>query len=1078
MANVNNSQQLQIQLEECRRQLQQIEDKIDKADKECEERFAMLAYDIKNKIKMIKEKSLLSPFARLYGSAITTEKEYIAIYGQAVAPFAFNADNCVEVYKQARELFFGRCKNLFSDPALWERFRRSSDSIRLFRELASMFNTFLAIYQAIPKLLQEKKAGVLKELNEQRNAFLQEEKELSEKIKLVLEQCDRIAENADKVRLKTDFSDDIVQEKEFCANLTLPLGYSTENCSELNWNLNDFNGVRIVVPIERIEGRDTSVCRIVENTVLHFLRSYPAGAARLAVFDACKMLELEKLCTDLTAPNDSIQDETDKKSIKDAILYKENSDNEKRFNSAVTCAFEEIYDMLASSKTQNLLEFNCAHTDSFQPIVLFVVYGCPSSYRIDKEKANLIGNARQRGVYLLIVEEENYCEEDKRYFTDDKRTVAQLRDMMTLRLTSKDIGDSDAEYEGESYRLATPSERFDMPQFTGEFQNMVLEQYKKPLLLESLFSEYKRSSADFSRVLHIPVGREENGDIKLLAFSSLNSTAHLAMIGKTGSGKSSVLQAIVLGGAYYYSPDELEFYLIDMKGGDAFYKKDVVEYSKLKHVKMLAAGCSTKDLKDFIAHIVKTKLSFNNAGPTTDIVAYNSTHTGKDKMKRTVIVIDEYTQITDPDSIDALARIARQGRSAGISLILSSLDKGNSKILTNNVGNLVEFKNDTAGALIDSYSSAKVRSADRMFLIGRVGNCISSITESDKISHFRAAYMKPKHQAEFIERINAKYADYDMEDTIIIGNSTQILKPCGSALERTMVAEYDDAVFAANIGRGTFGTEERIEFGTESHQTKNLLLIGDLRRAQSIEYSLLSAANDAYKYYLSFGGRANDLFRGVATVKENDDAIEQALREVYSMYQDRKQGGEQTPVLMILHDFGQGEKLILKKKTQPESLVPAKEEPTPIRVQGVSDSDAEEELMAKWADKYSTPSRNRTERKQKNKYQNTEMVQILRELMKEGVRYGICAVFSCDYDGIPNARELFGMALSEQFKDFVAIPSLRGEAIYAKGNLLRALDLLGASDVLKNNSFTRSELVRCYRIIDKNYKQIIPYEWE
>lgn len=1074
VSSVKNLQQLQTQLEECVLQLQQTDSKIDKAGKECEERFAMLAYDIKTKIGMIKEKSLLNPFARLFGSAVAIDNGYITIYGQAAAPISFNADNCAEVYKQARDTFFGRCKNLFSDPALWDRFRRSADSLRLFGELASMFNTFLAIYQEIPVLSQEKKVRVLKELNEQRNALLQEEKDLSEKIRLAREQHDRIAKNADKIRLKTDFSNDIVQETEFRADLSLPLGYSTENCGELDWRLNDFNGVRIVVPTERIEGRDPSVCRIAENAVLHFLRAYPAGAARLAVFDACKMLRLEKLCAELTEPDDSIQDETDKKSIEDAVIYKGSSDNEQRFNSAVACAFEEIYDMLASSKTQNLTEFNCTHTDSFQPIVLFVIYGCPSSFRIDKEKANLIGNAGRHGVYLLIVEEESKHEEDKRYFADEKISVAQLRDMMTLRLTSAAAGDLNAEYEGGSYRLATPSERFDMKSFTGNFQNMVLEQYKKPLRLENLFSEYKRGSADFSKVLHIPVGREENGDVKLLSFSSLSSTAHLAMIGKTGSGKSSVLQAIVLGGAYYYSPDELEFYLIDMKGGDAFYKKDVVEYSKLKHVKMLAAGCSEKDLKDFIAHIVKTKLSFNNAGPTTDIIEYNKLHTGKDKMKRTVIVIDEYTQITDPDSVDALTRIARQGRSAGISLVLSSLDKGNSKILTNNVGNLVEFKNDTAGALIDSYSSARVHSSDRMFLIGRVGNCISSITESDKISHFRAAYMKPAQQAEFIELINAKYAAHEAEDAIIIGDSKQMLKPRESAAERTAASEYDDAVFAANIGRGTFGTEERIEFGAESHQTKNLLLIGDLRRAQSIEYSLLCAAKDARKYYLSFGGRANEAFCGIAEVNDNEDAIEEALRKVYSMYQERKQGAEQTPVLMIFHDFGQGEKLILKK---PKPLASDKEEAAPVRTQALPGFD-EEDLVAKWAEKYASPGRSGTERRQRSKYRDTELVQILRELTKEGVRYGICTVFACDYDGIPGTKEMFGTSVSEQFKNFIAIPSLRGEAIYAKGNLLRALDMLGTADLLKKNSFTRSELVRCYHVIDKNYKQFIPYEWE
>jgi dGTP triphosphohydrolase len=71
------------------------------------------------------------------------------------------------------------------------------------------------------------------------------------------------------------------------------------------------------------------------------------------------------------------------------------------------------------------------------------------------------------------------------------------------------------------------------------------------------------------------------------------------MIGQTGSGKSSILQAIVLGGSYFYSPEEIEFYLIDMKEGAAFYSKDF-DYSRLKHVRMIAANCSVKDLRSFM----------------------------------------------------------------------------------------------------------------------------------------------------------------------------------------------------------------------------------------------------------------------------------------------------------------------------------------------------------------------------------------------------------------------------------------------------------------------------------------------
>ena len=1068
---------LQERLTQCQSNLHQLSREHEAAIKDLDIRFAALFDDIVKLQKIEAERNLLQPFFVCFPYDLSRVNEYLALNGQAVSPAAFDCRDFFTVYQATKRTFLTRYNQLMSNDALFARFR---SNIQGMRELASMYNTFLAMKQALAQLQQEAKDALDHEFAHRSAVLEAQEKTLSEQLQTVKMQQDQLADAVAEIRNRSDFSNEIEQEQQFRECLTLPLGYDTTIGSELTWDLSKYNGLHLVVPRQRLnEARDPVVHQIVSNIILHFLRCYPAGATRLAMYDACRMLELEKLCADIATANDGIQDEHDRNTIEDAVMYKgsltANGEQSKRNGSEIAGAFAELYDMLDSSKSQNLLQFNCTHDDAFHPIALFVIYGCPQSYKLDKEKANLIGNARQKGVYLVIVEEESINSDPyDTYRQDTSVPVSQLRDMMTIRMTSQTPGSLDAACDDNMYALSIPSAGFDMQRFIADFQDRVLKQCKKPLLLDKILTEYRRGTTDFSRTLDIPVGRDESGNIKLFSFSSKLTTAHMALIGKTGSGKSSILQAIVLGGAYYYSPDEIEFYLIDMKQGNAFYKKDIVDYSKLKHVKMLSAGCSAKDLKDFIAHIVKTRMS---EGQPTDIVAYNQVRSGKDKLKRTVIVIDEYTEITDADSISMLAQIARQGRSYGISLVLSSLKKGSQEILRNNVGNLVEFKNDTVGTLIDDYSQVRSRSADRMFLIGRVGNCISATSESPKISHFRAAFMPDVQQAAFIEQINAKYAHCDTTDTIVVGDSRQEFYPVSQAEEKTAAVEDRDTVLTCTLGKTIYGEPYRLKFGNA--HTKKLLLIGDMARIRSVEYSILSAAPSSQRYYFCFDTKADPVFRNVSSVMETENEITQAVQEIYSIYKEREQGlSPKTPLLMLLHDCGHADKLFMKKQ-KPHPV----EEPAPKTPVASSKIDFEpmdgidDDALMAMLEKYENVTPFKPEAPKRKQY-DLSMSEMLRELLEEGIRYGICPVFTCDYDGIRNDRELLGNSISKVFQDVIAVPAFNRDTSYAKGNLLRALEKINKGDILKNNTFSLSELLRSYRIIGKDYEQFVSYEWE
>jgi DNA segregation ATPase FtsK/SpoIIIE-like protein len=50
----------------------------------------------------------------------------------------------------------------------------------------------------------------------------------------------------------------------------------------------------------------------------------------------------------------------------------------------------------------------------------------------------------------------------------------------------------------------------------------------------------------------------------------VGTSQHALIAGKTGSGKSTLLHALITNLALWYSPDEVEFYLVDFKKGVEF----------------------------------------------------------------------------------------------------------------------------------------------------------------------------------------------------------------------------------------------------------------------------------------------------------------------------------------------------------------------------------------------------------------------------------------------------------------------------------------------------------------------------
>jgi S-DNA-T family DNA segregation ATPase FtsK/SpoIIIE len=149
---------------------------------------------------------------------------------------------------------------------------------------------------------------------------------------------------------------------------------------------------------------------------------------------------------------------------------------------------------------------------------------------------------------------------------------------------------------------------------------------------------------------------------------------HALIAGTTGSGKSELLQTIVVSLAVANRPDEMTFVLVDYKGGSAF-----AECARLPHTVGMVTDLDPhqveRALASLTAELTRREHILAAAG-VKDIEAYQVHVDGRQapSLPRLVIVVDEFAAMSRdlPDFVAGLVNIAQRGRSLGLHLILAT----------------------------------------------------------------------------------------------------------------------------------------------------------------------------------------------------------------------------------------------------------------------------------------------------------------------------------------------------------------------------------------------------------------------
>ncbi|GAA1641757.1 hypothetical protein GCM10009790_24120 [Georgenia ruanii] len=166
---------------------------------------------------------------------------------------------------------------------------------------------------------------------------------------------------------------------------------------------------------------------------------------------------------------------------------------------------------------------------------------------------------------------------------------------------------------------------------------------------------------------------------------------HALVAGTTGAGKSDLLLAWLLGLAVRHSPGDLQLVLVDYKGGATFDVLAALPHTagvltdldpaattralaslraEVRRRERVLAGAGARDLAAYRA-------AAGNATPDSiapDSIAPGGAARGIAALPRLLVVVDEFRALADthPAALSDLVRLASQGRSLGIHLVLAT----------------------------------------------------------------------------------------------------------------------------------------------------------------------------------------------------------------------------------------------------------------------------------------------------------------------------------------------------------------------------------------------------------------------
>ena len=249
-----------------------------------------------------------------------------------------------------------------------------------------------------------------------------------------------------------------------------------------------------------------------------------------------------------------------------------------------------------------------------------------------------------------------------------------------------DINDNNVDMDICTQKLANIPMKVEKGRFELPKSIPFLELYECGRV-EQLNSLARWKENDPSVSLSVPIGIDQNNEIFRMDIHERAYGPHGLIAGTTGSGKSEWIITYILSLAANFSPNELQFVLIDYKGGGLAKSFENAQLGiKLPHLAGTITNLDKSEIFRAISAIeseLKRRQSLFNAAReklhegSMDIYKYQEYFRRglvEEPLSHLLIICDEFAELKqqEPDFMDQLISTSRIGRSLGVHLILAT----------------------------------------------------------------------------------------------------------------------------------------------------------------------------------------------------------------------------------------------------------------------------------------------------------------------------------------------------------------------------------------------------------------------
>lgn len=552
----------------------------------------------------------------------------------------------------------------------------------------------------------------------------------------------------------------------------------SEEVIRIPYDIDAKNEGNVILQIDN-SGFDT-FDSIVENTLvgllLNYLEAYPSGSAKVAICSSyfSSMKKLNAVYSAVIKNGFSVMDEP--------------CTNQQRFNMLLNTVENRSNQIRAKLLENDCFDLNGLYekgikTEQYQIVVVHNILNGLSEENL-KAFYGCIKGLYHCGVRFIIVDDFSTDKPDDRRSASYRNILTQMTSMCQVFELKDGVFTDKNGCNVDLIKVSESMEAQHVYDFCSNYCKNSKENELSYIPYERIgFGEAEADPSQHEAIV-IPIGLNEPNvwEVELNCVGKA-PIANL-VLGKPGTGKSTLIDSMIINGAMKYSPDDVIFQLLDFKDGisSSVYATDEC---KIPHVKVLSQNNKPEEggiiLSNILAESERRNKEFlaleRKIGKTIkNIAEYNreivSNSYGKKKMPRLIIIIDECQYLFEEESLAKKCEdIVRKCRSQGIHLILAT------QALSHKMSSTIKFVDGRYCFDVDKDDAEKMLSKKYASLVSStvpVGSymAFASNNSGADCEKIRIAWDGGKTD-EYAKRIREKWSDYPI-DVVSIGDQSPL----------------------------------------------------------------------------------------------------------------------------------------------------------------------------------------------------------------------------------------------------------------------------------------------------------------